>query len=92
MSTSFAFIIHNYAKLIYYSNHHRPAKLTSFGLVNFNNNKGACYELAKTVMRVAESHGLVIPSITMEISRSDRLLEELSVNYTGRDAVEEVRF
>ena len=43
-------------------------------------------------MRVAESHGLVIPSITMEISRSDRLLEELSVNYTGRDAVEEVRF
>eukprot|EP00571_Detonula_confervacea_P016014 CAMPEP_0172307988 /NCGR_PEP_ID=MMETSP1058-20130122/8723_1 /TAXON_ID=83371 /ORGANISM="Detonula confervacea, Strain CCMP 353" /LENGTH=1152 /DNA_ID=CAMNT_0013020311 /DNA_START=101 /DNA_END=3559 /DNA_ORIENTATION=- len=65
----------------------RPAKLTSFVVVNFTNDKRSCHDFVKTVMRVAKGHGIDIPSMIMDISQNDEDLDRVTVHYNGRDAV-----
>ena len=67
----------------------RPAKLASFAVVNFAN-KTSCYDFIKTTLKVAQSHGIEIPSITMDIGRDDRWLDRVTEHYDGRDSVGEV--
>ena len=73
----------------------KPAKLQSFVLMNFSKNKKKSHECMELVLRVAEKHGLVIPSMIMDITKRDRsgysyLLDQVSVDYEGRDAVGDV--
>ncbi len=64
---------------------HRPAKLTSFAVVNFAK-EASCYDFVKTTLRVAQSHGIEIPSMT----RDDRWLDCVTEHYNGRHPVDEV--
>jgi hypothetical protein len=63
----------------------RPAKLASFAVVNFTNRDDSCYDFVKTALRVAESHGIEIPSTTKDIP-----LHHVAEHYHGRDAVGDV--
>ena len=78
----------------------RPAVASSFVVVNFTNNKDSCYKFVKTVMKVARSHGIDIPSTTMDVSQHgidvpsttmdisrDRYLDLVTVHYNGGDEV-----
>ena len=64
----------------------RPAKLASFAVVNFAREN--CNEYVNTVLRVSQSHGIEIPSTTMEAATQH--LEDLSVYYPEGDAVNDV--
>lgn len=66
----------------------RPSKLASFAVVNFTNDKRSCDDFIRTVLRVARSHGIDIPSVTMETA--DRYLDHVSVHYSGRNDIDDV--
>jgi hypothetical protein len=41
-------------------------------------------------MKVAQSHGIDIPRITMDVATDDRYLDLVSVHYNGRDEIDDV--
>ena len=53
-------------------------------------NKNSCYDFVKTTLRVAQSHGIEIPSMAMDMARDDRSLDLVTEHYHGRDAVGDV--
>lgn len=65
----------------------RPAKLTSFALVNFTNDRRSCYEYIERQMKVAQSHGMVIPSTIMKFSCDSHYIDLVTEHYQGRDPV-----
>ncbi|KAL7551535.1 hypothetical protein ACHAWF_014721 [Thalassiosira exigua] len=63
----------------------RPSKLTSFVVVNFAPGKErSCHEYVRTVMRVAQNHGIEIPQMTMDLCQHN--LDHLTERYAGHDA------
>ena len=70
--------------------HYRPAKLASFAVVNFTGNSRSCYDFIKKVLQVSQSHGIEIPSMTMDAAKDDRYLDLVSVHYNGHNAIDDV--
>ena len=72
--------------------YYRPAKLVSFAVINFtgNNRSSSCYEFIKKVLDVSQSHGIEIPSMTMDAAKDDRYLDLVSVHYNGHNAIDDV--
>ena len=72
--------------------YYRPAKLVSFAVINFtgNNRSSSCYEFIKKVLDVSQSHGIEIPSMTMDAAKDDRYLDLVSVHYSGHNAIDDV--
>ena len=68
----------------------RRANITSFAVVNFTPDKASCYDLVKRILRVAQSHGIEIPSTMEAASRDDRWLDCVTEHYSGRNSVDEV--
>ena len=75
--TSFLIPNHNHST--------RPATLSSFAVMNFSGR--SCNNFIETVVRVARSHGIEIPSILDE--RNERMLGYLTEHYRGGDPVDD---
>ena len=61
--------------------------------MNFTNNRGSCYDFVRRTIKAAGKHGLEIPGVIKDIisdNGDDQCLDQLSVNYNGNNAVDDV--